>query len=160
MKTYKMTKENGKEYILAAQASPYAEERLKTSFNIPAPRSLRLYVKEGIIERPMRRGKEAYFEVEYIIGAISILRELKKWGLALNTMKRIVLNVRKHNRFNDAIELLEAAGDSYIIKEYPRYLFETLSIENPSTIKLSKIEEDTMKLTKKENADRWKKIDW
>lgn len=71
---YKIVKDGGKEYILVSDVPAYAKEHFNSSFDIPSYRTIRYYVSHGVWIRPNKLGRETYFEINYVIGAIENLK--------------------------------------------------------------------------------------
>lgn len=150
---YGIIKEGDKEYILVSQIPEYAKKHYNTSFGIPSYRTIRYYMSEGIIDRPLKHGRETYFELQYILNVIDLLRELHKWSPTIEWMRALVLNARKHNEFDEMIARLESADNNWLIKTERRgELFSALATKRPSSVKISDIEKT---LGKKKSAIPW-----
>jgi DNA-binding transcriptional MerR regulator len=148
--------EGSREYILVSKVPEYAKEHFSTSFSIPSYRTIRYYVSEGIIDRPLKRGRETFFELEYILSVIELLRELQKWYPSIAEMRELVLNAKKYNEFGEVTERLQAADNNWLIKTEARgKLMNSLATKRPSTVKVSDIEKNLFNKTKKAKEIPW-----
>lgn len=140
---YKIIKEADKKYIIASEVSKYAKEHFGSAFGIPSNRTIRYYVTEGIIDRPHKLGRETYFEIEYIIRTLDIIKRVNTFNPSLTYLKKIMENVKKNKQEEEALDLLEVACDSNRLtsKNKQQELLDELATKKPSDIKLSKIED-------------------
>ena len=138
---YTIVKERNKEYILASEAVKYAQDKFGTVFGIPSHRTLRFYATEGIIERPLKLGKEVYYELDYIMNVIELLRMLRSYNPSLNQIKSITLNIRHYDQFERAMEILEGVSQSRVIQIFGKdEVLLQLAKKRPTDIKVIEIE--------------------
>lgn len=132
---YKIIEEDGKEYIFASQVSDYIRERLHTSFGVPSYRTIRYYVTNGVLERPLKRGKETYFDADRIVSEIDLIRRLQPLNPPLNRLQDIVPNVRRYGEWEETYKVLESdATMQYIKCEGKGKFFDLLATKKPSDI--------------------------
>lgn len=132
---YKTIEEGGRKYIFAPQAVAYAKERLGTSFGIPSYRTIRYYVTKGVFERPLRRGKETYFDLEDILNEIQLIKGLQPFNPALEDVKEIVPNIKRSGEWKEASQLLRPEVASALMREEGKdKMLHQLATERPSII--------------------------
>ena len=143
-----ITEDGGKKYIKASEAIAYVEEKLNSSLGLPSYRTLRYYVTQGVVERPQHLGKEVYFESEYAMNVISLLRLLRPANPSLNQMKKIMLNVKRYNQFKEASKVLAQANASMLLDSRGKeVMLEQLATKKPSDINVKEIEIRTNELS-------------
>lgn len=134
---FNIIQEGGKEYIFASDVPAYAQERLGTSFDIPSYRTIRYYVSNGALERPRRLAKKVYFDTNYIINNIDLLRRLRQFNPSLGQIKEILPNVNKSGEWNIAFKVLDIGSNevffSYSEKAKEAFLA-LLATKKPSEI--------------------------
>jgi len=132
---YKIIEEGGKKYIFAPQAANYAKECLGTAFGIPSYRTIRYYVTHGVFERPLRLGKETYFDVENILNEILLIKGLQPFNPALEDVKKIVPNIKGSEEWKEVSGLLRPDVVFTLIREEGKdKMLRKLATEKPSTI--------------------------
>jgi len=67
---FRIITEKGKRFIWVRQIVEYSAYKLNTKFGIPSSRTIRDWATKGFINRPLRNGREVYYEINYILGKI------------------------------------------------------------------------------------------
>ena len=139
MSKYKIIEDGGKKFILVSQVPDYAREYFGSRFGIPAYRTIRFHVTKGVLERPQKLGKETYFELDYILGAIKVMRILVAFNLSVNQMRGVIKNARRLNQFEDVFYLVECALGKFRNQEAKDVFIKQLSTRKPGEISVSDI---------------------
>lgn len=140
MGKYKIIENGGREYILVSDVPAYATEYFKAPFGIPSYRSIRHYVTNGVLRRPERVGRETYFKLTYIIGAIAIIR-LIRYDATDAQLGRIISNAEKLNKLAEMSELILQARDDLSGTEAWEEFMKQLMVKDPCEINLKKVAE-------------------
>jgi hypothetical protein len=135
---YKIIEDAGKKYILVSQASDYAREGFGM-FGIPSYRTIRYYIMHGILERPQKLGKETYFELDYIIGAIGVMRMLMPFRLSVGELRSVMSHVRKLNQYEKVAKLIHSTLGKFLNREAKEEFINQLSIKELNDIDIDGI---------------------
>lgn len=135
---YRIIEYGGREYILVSNVPDYAKEYFGAPFGIPSYRLIRHNVTQGILKRPERLGRETYFKLSYIIGAITIIRLMRKWTTN-EQLGKIILNTDKLNKFAETSDLVGQALDELSGDPARQEFVKQLMTKDPKEINLKKI---------------------
>ena len=137
---YRIIEDGGKEFILASQASEYAKEHFNSQFRIPTYRTIRDHVTKGILERPQRMGKETFFEIDYLMGVIAIIRLISAtWDPTIQQLRKVVTNARRRDQLKETLELIRSAMGKFGNPEASAAFIEELCEKSPKDIKVADI---------------------
>jgi hypothetical protein len=136
---YKIVEDGGKKYILVSQVHDYAREHFTSMFGIPSYRTIRYYITHGILERPQKLGKETYFELCYIMGAISVIRMLMPFRLSVGTLRSVMSNARKLNQYEKMAKLIHSTLGKFLNREAKEEFISQLSVRKLSDIDIDDI---------------------
>lgn len=138
---YRIIEDSGKQYILVSQVPEYAVEYFNSRFRIPSYPTIRYYVAKRILDRPQKMGKETFFEINYIMGALQLMRLLlaSTWHVSVKELREIVQNAHRTNKLEKMYEVTRGALKALRNDAAVREFIKQASSKNPGDINVQDI---------------------
>lgn len=134
----KAVQDSGNEYVRSSDIEAYLKNRLGEGMGVPASRTLRYLVGEGVIERPRKVGREAFYNADAVAKSLVIVMELKSFNPRTEELRNIMQNARNHNDVEGLVKVVkgirEKVKNQAVSNSQSKALLSLLSQKKPSDL--------------------------